>query len=154
MATVLEKYNEQRRRMSEQIAAGQLPPENMLQYLEILYRIDVLETFMAFGKTAPVTMDQRILVYHYQMLDAFIICLLQERRFGQPGDERVKSQRECAHSNLDNVVNTTRKQFSSFNPAAQDTYRIAVQNMINTILPAWMSYRNTYIALNMGGKNE
>jgi hypothetical protein len=109
---------------------------------------------MAFGKTAPVTMDQRILSYHYQMLDAFIMCLLQERRFGLPGDEKVKKQRECAFTNLNTVVTTFRKQFSSFNPSAQDTYRATVQNMINTILPAWMSYRNTYVALKMGGKNE
>ena len=153
MATVLEQYTGLRDRISAQIAAGQFPPEQMLQYQEMLYRIDVLETCMAFGKTAPVTMDQRILSYHYQMLDAFITCLLQERRFGLPGDERVKKQRECAFTNLNTVVITLRKQFASFSPAAQDTYRAAAQNMINTILPAWMSYRNTYVDLKMGGKS-
>ena len=154
MASVLQKYTDMKSRLSNQITAGQLPPEQMLQYQELLYRIDVLESLMAFGKTAPVTMDQRILIYHYQMLDAFIICLLQERRFGQPGDEKVKQQRECAYGNLNSVVTNCRKQFSSFNPVAQDTYRGAVQNMINTILPAWVSYRNTYVAMNLGGKNE
>lgn len=154
MASVLQKYTDMKSRLSTQITAGQLPPEQMLQYQELLYRIDVLESLMAFGKTAPVTMDQRILIYHYQMLDAFIICLLQERRFGQPGDEKVKQQRECAYGNLNSVVTNCRKQFSSFNPVAQDTYRGAVQNMINTILPAWVSYRNTYVAMNLGGKNE
>ena len=132
MASVLQKYTDMKSRLSNQITAGQLPPE----------------------QTAPVTMDQRILIYHYQMLDAFIICLLQERRFGQPGDEKVKQQRECAYGNLNSVVTNCRKQFSSFNPVAQDTYRGAVQNMINTILPAWVSYRNTYVAMNLGGKNE
>lgn len=154
MASVLQKYTDMKSRLSNQITAGQLPPEQMLQYQELLYRIDVLESLMAFGKTAPVTMDQRILIYHYQMLDAFIICLLQERRFGQPGDEKVKQHRECAYGNLNSVVTNCRKQFSSFNPVAQDTYRGAVQNMINTILPAWVSYRNTYVAMNLGGKNE
>jgi hypothetical protein len=86
------------------------------------------------------------------MLDAFMMCLLQERRFGLPSDEKVKKQRECAFTNLNTVVTTFRKQFSSFSPSAQDTYRGAVQNMVNTILPAWMGYRNTYVALNMGGK--
>ena len=94
MATVLEQYNDLKGRISAQIAAGQFPPEQMLQYQEMLYRIDVLETCMAFVKTAPITMDQRILSYHYQMLDAFMMCLLQERRFGLPGDEKVKKQRE------------------------------------------------------------
>ena len=152
MATVLEQYNDLKGRISTQIAAGQFPPEQMLQYQEMLYRIDVLETCMAFVKTAPITIDQRILSYHYQMLDAFMMCLLQERRFGLPGDEKVKKQRECAFTNLNTVVTTFRKQFSSFSPSAHDTYRGAVQNMVNTILPAWMGYRNTYVALNMGGK--
>ena len=147
MATVLEQYNELKVRINAQIDAGKFPPEQMLQHQEMLYRIDVLETCMAFGKTAPVTMDQRILTYHYQMLDAFFMCLLQERRFGLPGDDKVKKQRECAYMNLGAVINTSRKQFSSFKPVNQDTYRTSVQNMINTILPAWMSYRNTYVTL-------
>ena len=44
MATVLEQYNDLKGRISAQIAAGQFPPEQMLQYQEMLYRIDVLET--------------------------------------------------------------------------------------------------------------
>ena len=147
MATVLEQYNDLKGRIGEKIAAGQFPPEQMLQYQEMLYRIDILETCMAFAKTAPVTMDQRVLSYHYQMLDAFMMCLLQERRLGLPGDEKIKKQRECAYTNLNTVVTTFRKQFSSFKPTAADTYRSTIHNMINTILPAWMSYRNTYVAL-------
>lgn len=69
MATVLEQYIDLKGRISAKIAAGNFPPEQMLQYQEMLYRIDVLETCMAFGKTAPVTMDQPVLSYHYQMLD-------------------------------------------------------------------------------------
>lgn len=57
MASVLQKYTDMKSRLSNQITAGQLPPEQMLQYQELLYRIDVLESLMAFGKTAPVTMD-------------------------------------------------------------------------------------------------
>lgn len=147
MATILEHYLGIREHISPQIASGNFPPEQMLQHQELLYRIDVLETCMAFAKTAPVTMDQRVLSYHYQMLDAFIQALLQERRIGLPGDEKIKSQRECAHTNFNTVVTTFRKQFSSFKPANLDTYRTTIQSMINTILPAWMSYRNTYVAL-------
>ena len=102
MATVLEQYNDLKGRIGAKIAAGQFPPDQMLQYQEMLYRIDVLETCMAFGKTAPVTMDQRVLSYHYQMLDAFMMCLLQERRLGLPGDEKIKKQRECAYTNREN----------------------------------------------------
>ena len=75
------------------------------------------------------------------------MCMLQERKIGQPGDETVRKQRETAYTNFQTVVNTFRKQFSSFRPANQDTYRNTIQNMVGTILPAWMSYRNTYVSL-------
>ena len=52
MATVLEQYNDLKGRIGAKIASGQFPPDQMLQYQEMLYRIDVLETCMAFGKTA------------------------------------------------------------------------------------------------------
>jgi hypothetical protein len=147
MATILEQYTGLKEKISTQIASGNFPYNQMLQYQEMLYRIDVLETCMAFVKTAPVTMDQRVLSTHYQMLDAFLMCMLQERKIGQPGDETVRKQRETAYTNFQTVVNTFRKQFSSFRPGNQDTYRNTIQNMVSTILPAWMSYRNTYVSL-------
>ena len=147
MATLLEQYLGTKENMNAAIAKGAFPMEHLLQYQEVLYRINVLETCMTFCKTAPVTPDMRVLSLHYQLLDAFIQCLLQERRIGHPGDESVKMQRETAHGNLLAVVTNFRKQFSSFAPTAQDAYRNTIANMVTTILPAWISYRNTYVNL-------
>ncbi len=147
MATVLEQYNVMKENMNAAMAKRTFPVEHMLQYQELLYRIDVLETCMTFCKTAPVTPDMRPLTYHYQLLDAFIKCMLQERRLGAAGDEAVQKQRETAYNNLQNVVTTFRKQFSNFVPTAQDAYRNTIAKMVNSILAAWLGYRNTYVNL-------
>ena len=147
MATVLEKYCKQRENMNAEIAQGAFTVEKLLVYQELLYRINVLETCMNFCKTAPVTPDLRALTDHYQLLDAFIQCMLLERRLGPAGDESVKRQRETGFANLENVVASFRKQFASFAPTAPDAYRNAIHNMVSTILPAWVAYRNTYVNL-------
>ena len=147
MATVLEKYCKQRENMNAEIAQGAFTVEKLLVYQELLYRINVLETCMNFCKTAPVTPDLRALTDHYQLLDAFIQCMLLERRLGPAGDESVKRQRETGFANLENVVASFRKQFASFAPTAPDAYRNAIHNMVGTILPAWVAYRNTYVNL-------
>ena len=147
MATVLEKYCKQRENMNAEIAQGAFTVEKLLVFQELLYRINVLETCMNFCKTAPVTPDLRALTDHYQLLDAFIQCMLLERRLGPVGDESVKSQRDTGFANLENVVASFRKQFASFAPTAPDAYRNAIHNMVGTILPAWVAYRNTYVNL-------
>ena len=145
MATVLEKYCKQRENMNAEIAQGAFTVEKLLVYQELLYRINVLETCMNFCKTAPVTPDIRALTDHYQLLDAFIQCMLLERRLGPVGDESVKSQRDTGFANLENVVASFRKQFTSFMATAPDSYRNTISTMVTTILPAWLAYRNTYV---------
>ena len=140
MATALEKYYGMKENMNVAIAQGKLPVEHMLIFQEVLYRINVLETCMNFCKSAPTTPDMRVLTYHYQLTDAFIQCMMLERRLGPAGDEGVKTQRDTAFANMQNVVTSCRKKFSSFAPNNPD-------GMINTILPAWMAYRNTYVNL-------
>lgn len=147
MATVLEQYNQMRLQASEQIAGGKFPPEQLLQHQELLYRIDVLETCMAYSKTAPVTADQRVLISHYRLFDGFLNCVLQERRMGVPTDEKGQKQRETAFGNFLGVVNDFRKKFNSFAPRSQDEYRNIITQMIQTILPAWIAYRNTLVGL-------
>ena len=116
MATALEKYYGMKENMNAAIAQGKLPVEHMLIFQEVLYRINVLETCMNFCKSAPTTPDMRVLTYHYQLTDAFIQCMMLERRLGPAGDEGVKTQRDTAFANMQNVVTSCRKKFSSFAP--------------------------------------
>ena len=145
MATTLEQYYQTKQQLSAKIADGSITVDQLLGYQELLYRISVLESCMNFVKTAPVTNDLKVMSYHYQVVDALFTCLIQERQFGLPADEAMRKQRATALSNLQTVVNSFRKQFQSFKPAVPEAYRAAVTKMVNTILPAWLQYRFTYI---------
>lgn len=145
MATTLEQYNQMKQQLAAKIADGTMTVDQLLGYQELLYRISVLESCMNFVKTAPVTNDMKVMSYHYQVVEALFTCLVQERQFGIPADDVVRKQRATALENLQTVVNSFRKQFQSFKPAAPEAYRAAVTKMVNTILPAWLQYRFTYI---------
>ena len=145
MATTLEQYYQTKQQLTAKIENGSLTTDQLLGYQELLYRISVLESCMNFVKTAPVTTDLKAMSFHYQVVDALFTCLTMERQFGIPADEVLKKQRATALSNLQTVVNSFRKQFQSFKPATPEAYRAAVGKMINTILPAWLQYRYTYI---------
>lgn len=145
MATTLEQYNQMKQQLTAKIADGTMTVDQLLGYQELLYRISVLESCMNFVKTAPVTNDMKVMSYHYQVVEALFTCLLQERQFGIPADDVIRKQRATALENLQTVVNSFRKQFQSFKPAAPEAYRAAVTKMVNTILPAWLQYRFTYI---------
>ena len=145
MATTLEQYNQMKQQLTAKIADGTMTVDQLLGYQELLYRISVLESCMNFVKTAPVTNDMKVMSFHYQVVEALFTCLIQERQFGVPANDALKKQRDTALSNLQTVVNSFRKQFQSFKPATPEAYRAAVTKMVNTILPAWLQYRFTYI---------
>ena len=145
MATTLEQYNLMKQQLSAKITDGTMTGDQLLGYQELLYRISVLESCMNFVKTAPVTNDMKVMSFHYQVVEALFTCLIQERQFGVPANDTLKKQRDTALSNLQTVVNSFRKQFQSFKPATPEAYRAAVTKMVNTILPAWLQYRFTYI---------
>ena len=145
MATTLDQYYQKKQQLAAKFSDGSLTMDQLLGYQELLYRIDVLESCMAFVKTAPVTADLKAMSFHYHVVDALITCLLQERQFGIPADEKLKKQRSSALNNLQTVVACFRKQFQSFAPTSPGAYRDAIGKMINTILPAWLQYRYTYI---------
>ena len=93
----------------------------------------------------PVTADVSAMSYHYKIVDALFTCLLQERQFGIPADEKLKKQRATALGNLQTVITSFRKQFQSFAPTTPEAYRDAISKMVSTVLPAWLQYRFTYI---------
>lgn len=105
----------------------------------------ILETFRSFCRTAPLTTDVKVLGYHYQLVNAYVRFLLNERKFGPKTDEAGQKKRETAYVSLERVVQNGAKQFSSFTASSQDQYKKIISGMINTILPVWIQYRNTYI---------
>ena len=60
MATWLNDYKAYKEALSQEFEGGAVAIGKVLQYQELLYRIDVLETCQMLCKTAPVTMDIRV----------------------------------------------------------------------------------------------
>lgn len=147
MPSVLQTYREKQSEIYHSIASRTLPTQEVLRMQELNYRICVLETFQAFCKSAPMSLDTRALAYHYRMVDAYVRFVLTERRFGPKTDDAGQKKRETALASFEKVVQDGRKRFSSFAPSKPEQYRDNVSQYVNAMLPVWMQYRNTYINL-------
>lgn len=147
MASVLQTYREKQTEMYHSISANPLPTKEVVRMQELNYRICVIETFQAFCKSAPMSLDTRVLGYHFQMVDAYVRFVLTERRFGPKTDEDGQKKRDTALASFEKVVQDGRKRFSSFAPSKPEQYKNTVNQYVNTVLPVWMQYRNTYINL-------
>lgn len=145
MATVLEQYKAKQEEFASQIAENSLPMDSLLPMQEVNYRICVICTFQSFCKTAPVTTDKNVMGFHYQLVDAYIRFLQNERKFGSKTDENGQKKRDTAAQTLASVIQDNRKRFASFVPSTPDQYKKSIANMVNTILPVWTQYRNTYV---------
>ena len=145
MATLLDQYLQKQDKIKSQMTENSLPMDGLLVMQELNYRICVLETFRSFCQTAPLTTDVKVLGYHYQLVNAYIRFLMSERKFGPKTDENGQKQRDTAAVSLERVAQDGSKRFSSFNASTQDQYKKTISGMINTILPVWIQYRNTYI---------
>lgn len=53
MATLLEDYNQKKASVFPQILQGTFPVDQLLQYQELLYRIDVLESCRLLSEQHP-----------------------------------------------------------------------------------------------------
>lgn len=98
-------------------------------------------------KTSPVTIETKVIAFHFQLVDRYIHFLLDERIFGTKTDENGKKKRKTASDSLKNVFSDAEKQFSYFNPKGQNDYKDRIVRMINTFLCAWVQYRETFIEI-------
>lgn len=144
MATWLNDYKAYKETLSREFEGGAVTIGKVLQYQELLYRIDVLETCQMLYKTAPITMDMKSLVSHYQLIDAYLLSISRERRIGVPPDEKMKASRQTAASVLESTVADCRKRFSSFRAENEQMYKRSISTLLNTVLPVWLQLRNTY----------
>lgn len=147
MATILDNYRNLQNNFRSQIAENSLPLEDNLKMQEVNYRICVFETFESFSKSAPITMDTRVMGYHYQLVDAYVKFVLTERKFGPKIDAEGQKKRETAYASFEKVVQDGRKRFASFKATSQEQYKSMIGNYILSVLSVWMQYRNTYINL-------
>lgn len=147
MATILDQYREKQNEIRSKVAENSLMLEELLTMQELNYRICVLETFQTFCKSAPITMDTKAMGYHFQMVNAYVKFVLNERRFGPKTDADGQKKRETALASFEHVVQDGKKRFTSFSAGTNEQYKKSISQYVNTILPVWMQYRNTYINL-------
>ena len=148
MATMLENYQAQKISFDDGTQTAMPGPDQIWRQQELLYRIEVLETCQMFVKTAPNSVARNVLVSHYQMVDGYIQNLVFERRYGYASNEEIKKQRDTAYDSLNLVIESYRKHFGSFAPENDiGRYRKAITSVIQTVLPAWIQYRQTYIEI-------
>jgi hypothetical protein len=145
---MLETYNIGKSGFDSGLHTAMPGPEQVWAQQERLYRIEVLEACQMFVKSAPNSAETKELFWHYQMLDAYIQSLTQERRYGAIADDNLQKQRDTAHGNLMKVVQDYRKRFGSF-CAGNDAgcYKKTITSVIQTVLSAWIQYRQTYIEI-------
>ncbi|MCI8672555.1 MAG: hypothetical protein HFI89_03580 [Lachnospiraceae bacterium] len=144
MATIVDGYRRIKDELMKEAMGGAMTPEDLLQFQELMYRTNILETCMCLCKSAPVTLDVGVMGYHYKITDAYLMCLLKERCIGEPADEKKKAQRATALENLRQVIQDRRKRFSSFKAENQEQYKKEITGMFNTVLPVWIQYRDCY----------
>jgi len=148
MATLLETYLARKNIFDGAFQTAMPGLDQIWRQQETLYRLEVLETCQMFVKSAPNTTDTEILIPHYQMVDAYIQNIALERKYGVIPTEEVKKQRETASGNLSLIIQDYRKRFGSFAPGNDaGSYRKAIAGVIQTILPVWIQYRQTYIEI-------
>ena len=147
MPTVLENYYNLRSEVDKRIAQGNVSADAIWWHGELVYRIGVLETCQMFCKTAPICLETNILQGHYQMLDAYVQSLALERRYGPNRGPDTQKERDAAQTNLGRVIEDYRKRFSSFAPSAPESYSHEIGRVVQTLLPAWLQFRNTFVPL-------
>lgn len=147
MANLLNDYRQKQEEIRVQISEGGFPANSLLVMQELHYRIFVLETLQSFCKSAPVTMDLQEISIHYQVMLAYMRALVKEHTLGMKADEDLKKKRETAKENLELILQDGCRQFQSFQMTVPDQYKRSVSGMINTVLPAWIQYRNTFVIL-------
>ncbi len=144
MASWLDEYQNIKTDMERDFNGAIPAVEQLIVYQELIYRIGVLEMAKELCSSAPVTTDTKALVRHYQLVDAYLRCVVNERRFGLPADVKLKERRRTASDALSKVHADCRKRFSSFRPVDENTYRESINQLINAVLLVWMQLRNAY----------
>lgn len=143
MATILEQYRQRQNAIREQLAAGSLPPEELLIMQELNYRICVLESFEAFTKSAPETLDTRVMGFHFQLVDAYVRFTLAERNSVQ---KLMQTVRRNAKPHIGRL-NRWRWMGASALPVSTQLRRISIRTASTTIFARFCPFGCSIVIL-------
>lgn len=145
--TVLQRYQQDVKQLQQYMAQNRITADILWRYGELSYRISVLETCQVYCKSAPVTTNTQALTRHYQMFDAYIQNLAQERSYGPMRGPDTEKERNAARVNLGRVIDDYRKRFTSFAPAFNEAYGQEIGKVVGAIMPVWLQMRETFVPL-------
>lgn len=149
MQTLLDQYRERQKALASSAAADKpADAKGYFAYMELMYRIQVLECFRNLVNTAPISTRLPVLSSHYAAVDALVSHLLMERRYQPSRDLETQQARDTARQALISIVKDYRKRFSACMPESEEQYKTGITKVIHTILPAWVAYRETMLAIN------
>ena len=145
--TVLEKYQARREICELEIGNSCFRQDEIMDIQELDYRISVMSTLQSLLAAVPLTVEMAEIAYHYQVLTGYIDQVAKERRFGPAMDERQVRKRDTALAFLLDVIEDGKKRFKGF--VAEDvlSYRKKIALYCQSVLSAWIQYRETYIRL-------
>lgn len=147
MASLLSVYKKKLAELDSQITANSLPLDSIAIFQELKYRVEVLETLRMFAATAPITLEGKVMAYHFCFVNVYINFLLDERKAGTKTDENGKKKRETAKKILNDVVEAGRKKFSCYKPNSSDSYKKSIDELFSTVIPVWIQYRDLFIKI-------
>ncbi len=148
MAKLLDDYYGKWESLSKQLGSGQgLNHEQLYQFHELLYRINVIESLRMLSATAPVTLETRALSEHFRVLSGLVNGMMNERRIACSGTPKEVEQRKAAHNAFTVMANCCLKSFQSYVPSAADDYRKAIEQTIAAVLSSWVPYRDTFVKI-------
>lgn len=148
MQTLLDQYRERQKVLASSAAADKpADAKGYFAYMELMYRIQVLECFRNLVNTAPISTRLPVLSSHYAAVDALVSHLLMERRYQPSRDLETQQARDTARQALISIVKDYRKRFSAYMSESEEQYRTGITKVIHTILPAWVAYRETMLAI-------
>lgn len=147
--TALERYRSMRQDIEATIQGGLPSVELSWRYQELLYRISVIETCQAFQKAAPFSADPKELIPHYKLVSTYFLLLMSERRLSLTEDDETRRRQDTAHESLKRVVEDHLHRFRHYAPHGPEQYQQDIRNLICTVLPAWMQYRESLVPIKM-----
>ena len=148
MATWLEDYRAVKMKLDPLAEQGNLSIAQIIEYQELTYRIEVLETCQLLCKTAPLTTDMAMIVDHYRIVDAYMQCIGRERLLGKPADDKLMTIRKTTGEVYSKILIDSRRRFANFQATNLESYKSNICTFIGTLLPAWLQMRNSYTQLN------
>lgn len=143
---LIEQYQKSGKLLEEQLLGCECSVKKVVELQELKYRISVLSTMRMFEGSAPIDGTLDDIAYHFRILTKYIGFLIEERKMGKKTDEAGQKKRKTAAEALASVFESKKEEFEEYDfEEKPGTYAKFVSEVLCTVIPAWVQYRDSYI---------